>query len=51
MMEQQQALQPLLELKAAQGLAPAQEKRVALIGDRIEGYVDSMAGYLCLKAA
>lgn len=51
MAKQQQALQPLLEIKATQGLTPAQEKRVQGIYDTIEGYVQSMASYLCLKAA
>jgi hypothetical protein len=49
--KQQQALQPLLEIKAAKGLTPAQEKRVQRICNTIEGYVQSMAKYLCLKAA
>ena len=50
MAKQQQALLPLLELKTTRGLSQAQEKRVANICDTIEGYVQSMASYLCLKA-
>jgi hypothetical protein len=51
MVSQQQALRSLLEIKAAQELTPAQEKRVQRICDTIERYVRSMASYLCLKAA
>jgi hypothetical protein len=43
MATQQEALLPLPEIKAAQGLTPAKEKRVRTICETIEGYVQSMA--------